>query len=150
MPIPYELTAADIMDLRVWRKSAGSLPDGLPLHMYDVAFMVVAPSDGTLCLHSQGKCVAAGLRAEVMCALLYMERLEPGYCASVCDPAITIEEALRTPAMRLEARRAAAARAAADREAQRADDLRAARRMSQLHHDPSLSTLTFEDLFSTP
>lgn len=99
----HTLTPADIMDLRLWSRSGAPLgPDGTTGH--HVPCLVVSPSDGTLYLHSGGRTVAGALAPHVMVALLYNERLEPGFCRAVSDPALTVEEALRTPALRLEAR----------------------------------------------
>lgn len=116
----YELTPADVADLRCWRKTAGSAPDGSNT---GYPFIVVSPSDGKLYLHSLGHCVAGELRPEVMCALLLNERLEPGYCRRIVSPDCTIEEALRTPherqlALRRRLENSANARAHADEAAE--------------------------------
>lgn len=129
---PYTLTAADIADLRVWAKSCGTgNEDGFPA--VPVPYLVCSSSDGSLHLHSQGRTVASGLRSEVMCALLYNEKLEPGFCRAVCDPTLTILEALNTPAARQSAKSRILARNAADKAEAVARAATSKRRASQLN-----------------
>lgn len=112
----YILTPADVSDLRSWRaRNRGSCAFTVP--RMNTAYIVCSPSDGTLYLNSPQQdegplTVAGGLSAQAMCALLIAERLEPGFCAQLCDTGLTIEEALRDPLARAQARsRAAAAQA---------------------------------------
>lgn len=139
----HKLTAPDIADLRYWRAKSGTAPDGESDR--GAPFLTCSPSDGALYLHSQGRCVAGTLSAPVMCALLLNERLEPGYCRRVCDPACTIEEALRTPQERREAAQRLSAANAEQRQRQQEQDETARRRASQLDY----STLELDDLLGT-
>lgn len=107
----HALTPADIMDLRIWR-AANRQSCAFTVARTDVPYIVCSPSDGTLYLNTERGTVASGVSPQALCALLINERLEPGYCARVCDPACTIEEALLDPASRAAAARRAAAGAA--------------------------------------
>jgi hypothetical protein len=140
-----QLTAADIMDLRLWAAKGHlhSSPDGT--ERIGVPYLVISASDGGLYLHSQGRVVAGQLRAEAMHALLWAERLEPGFCMMACDATLTIEECLRTPQERQEARRRFQAREAANRAAEAAQREQEARRRLQLKPKPT-ATLTLNDL----
>lgn len=150
---PYTLTAADVMDLRLWRcQGHGALSlDGLPTNV-DVPVLCVSPSDGTLYLHAAGRCVAGGCSPQAMTALLWAEALERGFCLRIADPACSIEEALWSPQDRQSAIRRRNAAEASDRARQRAaDDLKAeasrrdrAQLSKQSPHDHT--TLTLDDL----
>lgn len=139
----YELTAVDIMDLRLWRARSGSSLDGGPSR--DVPFIVIAPSDGSLYLHSQGRTVAGTLSPQVMCALLHNERLEPGFCDRVARADVTIEQALWTPERRAASIQRRAVLDAQDRQARADQEHARTRRLSQLVPKPS-STLELDDL----
>jgi hypothetical protein len=79
--------------------------------------------------------------------MLYNERLEPGWCASVSDTTLTVEEALRDPAGRLEAqRRARDAAARAEAERRSTADTERARRLRDRGFKQDHTGLTLDDL----
>lgn len=146
----HKLTSADIADLRVWRAKGGLTgEDGF--ERVPFPFLVCSASDGALYLHAGGRTVAGGLRAEVMCALLYMEKLEPGFCEAVSSSALTVEEALRTPLERREAIRRQAAERAAYSASLSASAAASARRVRQLRTSTPAEILStsLDDLLDT-
>lgn len=90
----YELSPADIMDLRLAAKSRGFIHDGVNV---GYPFITYIMSDNTYALHSQGFTVAVHADAEVMAAMLRNERIEPGYIRRVTDPKVPIDEAAMSP-----------------------------------------------------
>lgn len=149
--VPYALTPADIMAHRLWyaKGSLAACPDGMD--RIPCAYMTVSPSDGTLYIHSGGRTVAGAQPPHVMHALLWAERIEPGFCRQAADPSLTIEECLRSPQERQEARRWRDHLAATQRADKAAADDLARRRRTQLINPVSkipTAELTLDDLFS--
>lgn len=156
-PTPHTLTAADIMAHREWRakhKPGSAFQGSTPPR--DVPYITVSPSDGTFyLLGAHGSSVAGsvpgGLSPTALLAMLYNERLEPGWCDSVGDTRLTIEEALRTPSERRAAIERANVAASTARQA-KSDELDAARRRRIQLIDPvskiPAASLTLDDLFS--
>lgn len=85
-------------------------------------FVVYSASDGEFYLHSQGSLVAIGPGPTIL-ACLVSERLEPGYCRRILDPAEPVDYAALSPAQR------------ADRDRQRAADAAWAREQDRLAGD---------------
>lgn len=90
----YDLSPADIMDLRLAAKSRGFISDGTNTGFPFITFIL---SDNSYALHSQGFTVAVHSDPEVMSALLRNERIEAGYVRRVTDPKIPIDEAAMSP-----------------------------------------------------
>jgi len=151
----YALTAADIIELRIRMARAGAafVIDGEP--------RTVAPfivwGGGEYALHAAGACLARSERAEVICALLRNERIEPGYTRALLDAADPCD-LLALPPDRRAIEREKRAREAANhrarlREHQEAEAARAARnprtpRPGDLDYLPPLDTknLSLDDL----
>jgi hypothetical protein len=125
---PYNLTPADIMDLRGSCPIRGS-SDGTHDRL-GVPFIVAIPSDGTFALHAYGSPQAIHADPRVLGACLLAERLEPGYIARILSTEDPATLAALSPAERQRQRAQRAeetARAAAYR---REQDEAASRRMS--------------------
>lgn len=148
----YELTAADILDHRVWRSKGGMTGHGGPhAEHLSCPYIIMSPSDGLIIVWSQGRPVAASYRPEVACAMLWNERLEPGWCEAASDPTLNPEEALLDPLSRREARIRAHTLAANARQRAAEAELAARRRRTQLIDPVSVkptAELTLDDLLS--
>lgn len=146
-PEPYTLTEADLMDLRVRMKYPGFVRDGSEGVMLAAPWLTYLLASHEYVVHSQGFVVAVTPSDDVACWLLRNERIEPGYCRAILDPACDVTVALQSPEARAAHIRARNAEAATQR-LQRQEAEEAARRRRTRLQPLDASNLSIEDLFT--
>lgn len=119
MPTPqYSLTAVDVMDLRVRMARAGAafILDGMP--PTSAPFIVWGGDEYSL--HASGACLARSESANVICALIRNERIEPGFTRALLDASDPCDLLALPPDLRAAERARRAKETAKYKEAQRA------------------------------
>lgn len=146
-----ELSAHDIMTLRIWAKSSGFISDGEGDKGYPYVVYGQPRSGecdlGLYYLHSQGVTVAASVSDSVILACLRNERHEAGYMRRVLSSELHAEEALLTPEERAQAaakRREAEAHARMRKDALEIEERR---RRAQLNAKPA-AAMSLDDLLA--
>lgn len=142
----YELTPADLMDLRAKMRSVGTLRSEITAESCSIPFIVYSTPTKEYCLQGQGMTLAVSDRAEVICWLLAQERHEAGYVRSLLRPDLPVDLAL-SPEKRAAAKREEHAFYAALRASEAEELARRQRRAKQVHQKPEdHADLTLDEL----